>query len=33
MYPKSYELENVKGVPAGGTVAIDKIDTLKEWKK
>lgn len=33
MYPKSYELENVKGVPAGGTVAIDKIDTTKGMEK
>jgi len=33
MYPKSYELENVKGIPAGGTVAIDKIDTTKGMEK
>ena len=33
MYPKSYELENVKGTPAGGTVAIDKIDTTKGMEK
>ena len=33
MYPKSYELENVKGKPAGGTVAIDKIDTTKGMEK
>lgn len=33
MYPKSYELENVKGIPAGGTVAMDKIDTTKGMEK
>ena len=33
MYPKSYELENVKGIPAGGTVAIDKIETTKGMEK
>ena len=33
MYPKSYELENVKGIPDGGTVAIDKIETTKGMEK
>ena len=33
MYPKSYELENVKGLPVGGTVAIDKVDTTKGMEK
>ena len=33
MYPKSYELENVKGLPVDGTVAIDKVDTTKGMEK